>query len=92
MILTTAPDSYRNGRPNAVLRDLNLFLFEYCTQKSIPVWDLYRVTNGYGAASGWIRKGLMNADRVHFTAPGYQIQGTLFYNAFARGYNSYNGY
>lgn len=92
VILTTAPDSYRNGRPNAVLRDLNLFLFEYCTQKSIPVWDLYRVTNGYGAASGWIRKGLMNADRVHFTAPGYQIQGTLFYNAFARGYNSYNGY
>lgn len=92
VILTTAPDSYRNGRPNVVLRDFNLFLFEYCTQKSIPVWDLYRVTNGYGAASSWIRKGLMNADRVHYTAQGYQIQGTLFYNALARGYNSYNGF
>ena len=92
VILSTAPDSYRNGRSNQVLRDMNLALFEYCTRESIPVWDLYRVTNGYGSAYGWLRKGLMNVDRVHFTAQGYQLQAQLFFNAFARGYNSYHGH
>lgn len=92
VIITTAPDSYKNGRSNKVLRDLNLFLFEYCTEKTIPVWDLYRVTNGYGSAFNWYRKGLMNADGVHFTSEGYQLQGQLLFNAIAKGYNDYHGF
>jgi lysophospholipase L1-like esterase len=92
VILTTAQDSYKNGRSNIVLRDLNMFLFEYSTQNSIPVWDLYRVTNGYGSAFGWIRRGLMNRDMVHFTAEGYRLQGQLLFTALAKGYNNYYGY
>ncbi len=92
VIITTAPDSYRNGRSNMVLRDLNMSLFEYCTEKSIPVWDLYRVTNGYGSAYGWLRRGLMNYDMVHFTGEGYQLLGQLLFNALAKGYNDFHGY
>jgi lysophospholipase L1-like esterase len=92
VIFTTAPDSYRNGRSNQVLRDMNLALFEYCTSHNIAAWDLYRVTNGYGSAASWLRKGLMNEDRVHFTPEGYQLQGQLLLNALAKSYNDYHGY
>jgi hypothetical protein len=92
VILTTAPDSYKQGRPNKVLRDINLALFDYCMKKNIPVWDLYRVTNGYGSALDWYRRGYMNEDGVHFTADGYRLQGLLFYNALAKSFNDFHGY
>jgi len=92
ILITTAADSYKGGRPNAQLRLLNLSLFEYCTEHNIPVWDLYRVTNGYGSAFNWLSRGMMNTDLVHFNSDGYRLQGQLLFNAMAKGYNSYNGY
>jgi len=90
VIITTAADSYyKKRKPNLVLRDLNISLFNYCAQKSIPIWDLYRITNGYGSAYSWVKRGLMNDDRIHFTGDGYRIQGQLLFNALAKGYNNY---
>jgi lysophospholipase L1-like esterase len=89
IIITTAADSYKHRRPNAVLKQINLSLVNYCNQNSIPSWDLYRVTNGYGSAYSWSKRGLMNRDKIHFTAEGYRIQGDLLFNALAKGYNSY---
>jgi lysophospholipase L1-like esterase len=89
ILLTTAPDSYKGRRSNAVLRSLNTFLANYCNRNYIPLWDLYRVTNGYGSAYSWARRGLLSRDRVHFTQEGYRVQGTLLLNALAKGYNNY---
>lgn len=89
VLVTTTADSFKNGTPNRELWDLNLWLMSYCTTNSIPVWDMYRVTNGYGSAYNWYRKGMMNGDGVHFTATAYKIQGQLLYNAIAKGYNNY---
>lgn len=89
ILITTAADSYKGLRPNAVLHDINMSLFSYCNNNNIPVWDLYRVTNGYGSAYNWIKIGLMNSDRIHFTADGYRLQGSLLFNALAKGYNNY---
>jgi lysophospholipase L1-like esterase len=91
VIITTAADSYKLRKYNTVLRQLNLSLVNYCNQNRIPVWDLYRISNGYGSAYNWAKKGLMNRDRVHFTAEGYRLQGSLLFNALAKGYNSYLG-
>lgn len=89
VLITTTADSFKNGTPNRELWNLNLSLFSYCTTNNIPVWDMYRVTNGFGSAWNWYRKGLMNGDGIHFTANAYKIQGQLLYNALAKGYNSY---
>ncbi len=91
VIVTTAADSYKGGRPNTDLRLLNLSLFEYCTAKNIPTWDLYRVTNGFGSAHNWKNRGYMNEDLVHFTGEGYRLQGLLLFNAIAKGFND-SGY
>jgi len=90
ILITTAPDSYRLKRTsNKVLQSLNKSLSAYCNKNYIPIWDLYRITNGYGSAYSWSRRGLMSRDRVHFTAEGYRLQGSLLFNALAKGYNDY---
>ncbi len=90
VLITTAPDSYRQRRAsNKVLQSLNKSLSAYCNKKFIPLWDLYRITNGYGSAYNWSRRGLMSRDKVHFTAEGYRLQGALLFNALAKGYNDY---
>jgi len=87
ILFTTAPDSYKRRRYNGVLRDLNSALINYCNTNYLPVWDLYRITNGYGSAYSWARRGLMTTDRIHFTPEGYRLQGSLLLSALAKGYN-----
>ena len=89
VLITTAPDSYKGRTSNKVLKQLNQSLTDYCNENYIPLWDLYRITNGYGSAYSWARRGLMSRDRIHFTAEGYRLQGGLLFNALAKAYNSY---
>lgn len=90
VLITTAADSYKGKHSNKILQQLNNSLYKYCSQKHIAFWDLYRITNGYGAARNWLRKGLMNNDRVHFKPEGYRLQGQLLVTALLNGYNTYN--
>jgi lysophospholipase L1-like esterase len=89
ILFTTAPDSYKRRRYNAVLREINSALINYCNSNYLAVWDLYRITNGYGSAYSWARRGLMTTDRIHFTPEGYRLQGSLLLSALAKGYNGF---
>jgi lysophospholipase L1-like esterase len=89
ILITTAPDSYRRRRLNPVIKQVNTGLVNFCNKNYIPVWDLYSITNGYGSAYSWAKRGLMSRDRVHFTAEGYRLQGNLLLIALAKGYNAY---
>lgn len=89
ILITTAPDSYKGRKFNLVLKQLNTALTNYCNKNFIPLWDLYNITNGYGSAYSWSRRGLMARDRVHFTSAGYRLQGNLLFTALGKGYNSY---
>jgi lysophospholipase L1-like esterase len=91
VLITTAPDSYKGRTSNKVLQQLNNSITNYCNKNYIPLWDMYRITNGYGSAYSWARRGLMSRDRIHFTADGYRLQGNLLWNALAKGYNDYTG-
>jgi lysophospholipase L1-like esterase len=90
ILITTAADSYYKRRhSNPILRSINASLNNYCIKNNIPLWDLYRISSGYGSAYKWLKMGLMNNDRIHFTSEGYHIQGQLLFNALAREYNNY---
>ncbi|MFZ9387913.1 MAG: GDSL-type esterase/lipase family protein [Chitinophagaceae bacterium] len=89
ILVTTTADSFKRGNPNRELWNINIALMSYCTAQNIPVWDMYRVTNGFGSAWNWWRKGMLSPDGIHFTAQAYKVQGQLLYNALAKGYNSY---
>lgn len=89
ILITTAVDSYKSGRPNKVLQQLNNFLASYTAANNIALWDVYRVTLGYNASRNWIRRGLMAKDRVHYTKEGYQLQGALLLDVLLKSYNQY---
>lgn len=86
IIITTAADNYKARKSNLVLKQLNQSLVTYCNKNRIPLWDLYQATNGYGSANSWMKRGLMNRDRIHFTAEGYQLQGRLLLNALMKAF------
>lgn len=89
VLFTTVADSFLNRYPNRLMWTMNISLYTWCARNNIPIWDLYRTTNGYGSAYNWIKTGMMSADGVHYTAKAYQVQGQLLFNAIARGYNDY---
>lgn len=90
VIITTPADSYKGRGSNVTVKQVSSTLTQYCTDKRIALWDLYRITNGYNSARFWLQKGLMNSrDKVHFTKEGYQLQGTLLLNALILGYNNH---
>ena len=89
VLFTTVADSFLNRYPNRLMWTMNISLYTWCARNNIPVWDLYRTTNGYGSAYNWIKAGMMSADGVHYTARAYQVQGQLLFNAIARGYNDF---
>ncbi|RYY53879.1 MAG: hypothetical protein EOO09_16385 [Chitinophagaceae bacterium] len=89
ILVTTAPDSYKGRYSNKVLKALNQSLAAETNKLYLPTWDLYKITNGFGSAYSWSRRGLMSRDRIHFTAEGYRLQGQLLFNAVAKGYNEY---
>ncbi|UEG51274.1 GDSL-type esterase/lipase family protein [Ferruginibacter lapsinanis] len=89
ILVTTPQDSYKGETSNRIMKKLNFTLSTFCLQNNIAIWDLYKVTNGYGSAKNWFKKGLLNKDKVHFTSAGYKIQGQLLLSAIAKGYNDY---
>ncbi len=89
VLITTVADSFLNRYPNRLMWNMNISMYTWCARNNIPVWDLYRTTNGYGSAYNWIKSGLMNPDGIHYTARAYQVQGQLLLNAIARGYNDF---
>jgi lysophospholipase L1-like esterase len=89
VLITTAPDTFKNSRPNRTVADLNKTLSGYCRKTNIPLWDLFNMNTGSGSCKIWYRKGLMNHDKIHFKSAGYKIFGEQFYNVFMKAYNDF---
>lgn len=86
-LLTTPPDSYRARRyRNPDLAAVRDSVMRYCQSNNLAYWDFYAVMGGPGAMAVWQQHGLAQADRVHFTARGYQLQARLLYLALLDGF------
>lgn len=67
---------------NARVKEVRDLILRYGEENGVPVWDLYEVAGGDGAANQWIVNGLMNKrDHVHCLLPGYELQGSLLVDA-----------
>lgn len=93
LLLTTPGDSYRrtkNGRvKNPSMLESRNTVIKYCTDEKLAYWDLFAVMGGYGSMGQWFTSGLAAKDRLHFSKPGYELQGELFYSAMMKGYENY---
>lgn len=53
------------------------------------VWDQFEVMGGLNSMDKWHKAGLAQKDRVHFTTAGYQLVGSLFYQALYDAYKKH---
>jgi lysophospholipase L1-like esterase len=88
-ILLTAPgdSNRRKRRPNPNNKKAEESIFSIAEKYDAAVWDFYAVMGGARSIKNWFKAGLCTRDRVHLTKRGYELQGTLLYQAFIDSYN-----
>lgn len=58
---------------------------------NFAVWNLFNATGGAKSGENFFNAGLMRKDRVHYTVPGYEGQGTLLFRALMNSYSGRDG-
>lgn len=89
LILTPFDNYYRRKKFNTYLALVRKGLVEACEQQNIACLDMYDITGAYKSAATWKTKGLITADRIHYSAQGYRLQGKMIYNALINSYSRY---
>ena len=64
-------------------------MLELAEEYNGAVLDVYSLMGGLGSAAKWVKAGLMQRDRIHFTHEGYQLIGNILYDAIAEDYARY---
>lgn len=89
ILLTTPPDHYFNRKyPNSNTASIRDALYELSTEESVALWDLYEAMGGKNAIAAWQKEDLARGDLIHFTIPGYELQGDLLYQALMRAFKT----
>ncbi len=87
ILLTTTTDNYfRRKTPNKRTILAKEAAFQLMLTHDIAVWDLYSLMGGYRSMYSWYRAGLASYDKVHFNGKGYNIVGSLMFDAVIKAY------
>ena len=98
ILLTTPPGSYdrywvrkkRQYRVNPRTEKAAETIVHFAADHGLAVWDMYALVGGLEhACANWQSAHLMRPDHIHYLAPGYTLQGSLFFQAIVNAYNSY---
>jgi lysophospholipase L1-like esterase len=85
ILLTTPADNYRKRNyPNTIIKRVSQTIVTYCIENNMPYWDLYKISGGYKSAKYWKKHRLFAKDFLHYSRQGYEVQGTLLYNALMK--------
>lgn len=85
ILLTTPADNYKRKKyPNTIIKRVSKTIVTYCIDHQMPYWDLYQISGGYKSARHWKKYQLLAKDNLHYSKKGYQVQGTLLYQAIMK--------
>ncbi|MEE0974272.1 MAG: hypothetical protein UH853_00995, partial [Muribaculaceae bacterium] len=76
---------YRTYIANEKTHLVRQVILDYARDNNIAVYDWFKIAGGKGASEKWVNDSLLSRDRIHSTAKGYELQGTLFYLALQKG-------
>lgn len=92
-LLTTVPGHFRNAnKKHPGVEQVNSAIAAAAASKNLAVFDLYEAGGGKNAASRWAKRGLIQADGIHFTKEGYELQGDMLFQALIHSFNRYAVY
>ena len=89
VIITPFDNYYRRKKLNPYLKVVRNGLLASAEKNNIACMDMYDISGGYGSAAEWRRRGLITADRIHYTVQGYTLQGKMIYNTLINSYSKY---
>ena len=90
VLLTTPPGSFLNNKKKSPgLRMIADRIAKFAGDNKLACYNLYEAGGGDQFATRWSRKGMLQSDGIHFTRPGYELQGDMFYLALINAYNTH---
>lgn len=89
IISTPPPSLFKRKFPNTFAADYSENIIKAAEEKGFAVWDLYSQFGGLYGVSRNAARGLMSADRVHYSKAGYEKQGNLLSEAILKAYSNF---
>jgi lysophospholipase L1-like esterase len=89
-LLTTVPGHFRNvNKKQPGIEQVNTAIQNIAAAQHVSVFDLYEAGGGKNFASRWTKRDLLQADGIHFTKEGYELQGNMLFQAIINSFNHY---
>ncbi len=82
IILSNSQDIHRGGYSLAACSIFSYMIADVAASERVAFYDWYRVAGGNRSMKIWKSLSLANKDGVHLTRNGYELKGTLIYQAF----------
>lgn len=90
LLLTTLPPSlFKKKFPNTFAAAYSKTINENAAMWNSAVWDLFSQWGGLYGVPQLAKRGLIAADRVHYTRKGYDLLGVELFEALMEAYDKY---
>ncbi len=90
VLFTLPPDSYKSGKTNPAISNIETSIRDYCADHDLAWWELRAVMGGAGSINTWRQQKMAAKDLLHYTPKGYMLKGHLFYQSLIKGYKAYS--
>lgn len=75
---------------NEHIREVREALKECGKRLQVPVYDFFMVAGGENSSEKWFDAKLLSMDKIHRTWKGYEVEGSLFFDALLNALSSDN--
>ncbi len=88
-IVVPNDDYYKRRYPNPNTAKEERVIMQLAKEEGCSVWDMYEIMGGLNSSVLWLKNGLMQNDKIHFTHKGYVYLADLFFTAFVDSYGDF---
>lgn len=89
LMMTPPPSLFKRRYPNTFAAGYAKQILMQETEKNYASWDLYSEMGGLFSVNRNAAKGLLSADKVHYSKAGYEKQGAMFSESFLQAYDNF---
>ncbi|WP_294818924.1 LysM peptidoglycan-binding domain-containing protein [uncultured Flavobacterium sp.] len=89
LVMTPPPSQFKRKYPNTFVGSYAREILMQETAKNHASWDLFTEMGGLFGVNRNAAQGMMAGDKVHYSKPGYEKQGTMFTEALLNAYDKF---
>lgn len=89
LFMTNNDSYYKRRYPNQNIFKVQKAMYNLAKEYNGAYWDLFEIMGGLNSIKLWVRNGLAQKDKVHFTRKGYYLNADLLFVAFREAYGDH---